>query len=225
MYYVLQAASEAVSIVQPSACATPKAEWSGAIEQFAASAAELSWNLLTTAPPLVVSCPAIAFCRECHEKEPPPLWSEGARDKSVVYYRPVLYHSCEGKVARPGWVGTLDKGSTSESWTLVDKQGDADCSPSTPKGRAKETPLHHAPSCLIHSKKNWQTALCTSSSSIPPASSQQGMFRPGQQACPGAERGLDMSQLRQLVEPNAQTETRSASEDENKIVHVHSMFV
>lgn len=75
------------------------------MEMFTTKSAQLSWNLLTTIPPLVSDTPHSAYFREWHEKELAPTWNKDLVNYKLVYYRPVLFMSCDGKVARKGWVG------------------------------------------------------------------------------------------------------------------------
>ena len=75
--------------------------------KFTGSISELAWNFLTTVPPLVCAQPDTTFCKECHQKEMKPLWKEKIPDYKLVYYRPVLYLSYEGKVAHKGLVGNV----------------------------------------------------------------------------------------------------------------------
>ena len=77
--------------------------------QFATSASSLSWNLLTTVPPLVCAQPNTTYCRECHQKEMLPVWNDKLDEYDLVYYRPTLFLSYEGKVARKGWVGNKER--------------------------------------------------------------------------------------------------------------------
>lgn len=66
----------------------------------------LSWQLLEMVPPLVSEtiCDA-PFCKEWHAKEVEPEWNEDLADYRLVYYRPILFFSYEGKVSQKGWVG------------------------------------------------------------------------------------------------------------------------
>lgn len=79
---------------------------------FTSKSAQLSWNLLTTIPPLLSLTPSSAYFREWHEKELPPTWNKDLVHYDLVYYRPILFMSCEGKVARKGWVGNKDSSPT-----------------------------------------------------------------------------------------------------------------
>lgn len=211
-----------LSALQSSACASSKVSWLTATEQFTTLATELSWNLLTTAPPLVAACPDTRFCNECHEKEPPPLWDDRAKDQSVIYYRPVLYHSCEGKVARPGWVRTPNLAKNREelerrlpvlkekvSKPLVDVKHPA--SPST---------------CLIHSKEKLKASLSRSgagpttriSSPLPKAMPAGADIK----ASFGAESNV---QLRQSLGLDAPDESTPEAVDEPRIPHINSLCI
>ena len=67
---------------------------------FTSKVAEMSWGLLTTVPPLVSSQPS-RYSRYYHHKE---NWDTEQGDKQMVYFRPVLFSSYEGRVAQKGWV-------------------------------------------------------------------------------------------------------------------------
>lgn len=92
------------------------------MSKFVSSACHLSWNLLTTVPPLVCAQPNTAFCKECHQKELTPLWNNEIESYELVYYRPVLFLNYDGKVAREGWVG--NKRCNSPSATASKKDDD-----------------------------------------------------------------------------------------------------
>ena len=70
------------------------------LKKFTKSVAEMSWDLLTTVPPLVCTQPS-QYSRSLHQKED---WDAGRGDDSMVYFRPVLFSSYEGRVAKKGWV-------------------------------------------------------------------------------------------------------------------------
>ncbi len=98
------------------------------LTHFTKAASDLSWNLLTTVPPLVCAQPETAFCKECHEKEMKPVWDDSLGESNLEYYRPTLFLSYEGRVARRGWVGNR------KPTPVVRSQGDG---PSTqPQGGA-----------------------------------------------------------------------------------------
>lgn len=83
------------------------------LSQFTQKASDLSQSLLTTVPPLVCDQPETSFCKECHEKEMKPLWDDSLGSYNLEYYRPTLFFSYEGRVARKGWVGNRPKAVTS----------------------------------------------------------------------------------------------------------------
>ena len=93
---------------------------------FTGSVSHLAWNFLTTVPPLVCGQPDTTFCRECHQKEMKPLWKEEITDYKLVYYRPVLYRSYEGKVASKGLVGNTCITTERESTDVQKVQGKDD---------------------------------------------------------------------------------------------------
>lgn len=68
----------------------------------------LSWKMLSTVPPMVSTAISDApFFKEWHDKEIEPDWNESLLepDYNLVYYRPILFFSYEGKVTQKGWVG------------------------------------------------------------------------------------------------------------------------
>lgn len=75
------------------------------LKGFTTKVSQISWNLLTTIPPLVSAVPNISFYKEWHEKEMRPIWDNDLENYELVYYRPVLFMGHEGKVAQKGWVG------------------------------------------------------------------------------------------------------------------------
>lgn len=199
-----------------------------ATEHFATLATELSWNLLTTAPPLVAACPGTRFCNECHEKEPPPLWDDSARDQRVIYYRPVLYHNCEGKVARPGWVGTPK---------LAENEDEPEGRPlalnekvSKPSVDAKH-PIS-ASTCLIHSREKLKASLSKSG-----AGPTARLSSPLPRATPGADpkasfgagskpQDLDIARLRQSLGLDPPDESNPDAQDEEpRIPHINSLYI
>ena len=88
-------------VLNDAAALVPESEF----KKFTGSISQLAWNFLTTVPPLVCGQPDTTFCKECHQKEMKPIWKEEITDYKLVYYRPVLYRSYEGKVAHKGLVG------------------------------------------------------------------------------------------------------------------------
>jgi hypothetical protein len=67
---------------------------------------QFSWKLLEMVPPLM--CETICdapFCKEWHAKEMEPEWNKELVEYELVYYRPILFFSYEGKVAQKAWVG------------------------------------------------------------------------------------------------------------------------
>lgn len=76
------------------------------LKEFGEKVQQLSWKLLETVPPLVSETIIdTSFCKDWHEKELKPKWNEHLRDYSLVYYRPILFFSYDGKVAKKGWIG------------------------------------------------------------------------------------------------------------------------
>ena len=70
---------------------------------------QLSCKLLETVPPLVSeTITDTAFSKEWHAKEVEPEWNEHMKDYELIYYRPILFYSYEGKVSQRGWVGNTD---------------------------------------------------------------------------------------------------------------------
>ena len=71
------------------------------LQKFTAKVAEVSWGLLTTVPPLVVSQPSHPS-RRYHQTE---NWDSSlGPEQELTYFRPVLFSSYEGRVAQKGWV-------------------------------------------------------------------------------------------------------------------------
>ncbi len=64
---------------------------------------QLSWSLLTTSPPLIISQP-LSFKEDWQDREF-EYWDKRARSFKLYYTRPVLYRSFEGGVGVKGWVG------------------------------------------------------------------------------------------------------------------------
>lgn len=87
------------------------------LEELTEKMSQLSWQILETVPPLVSETISdAAFCKEWHEKELSPVWNKELKDYTLVYYRPVLFFSYEGKVSQKGWVGNTvtEEGTTAE---------------------------------------------------------------------------------------------------------------
>lgn len=91
-----------------------------ATKTFATKSAQLSWDLLTTIPPLLSITPPTSYFREWHEKELAPTWNKELVNYDLVYYRPVLFMSCEGMVARKGWVGNTETSNHSPNDLTTD---------------------------------------------------------------------------------------------------------
>lgn len=67
---------------------------------------KFSWKLLEMVPPLVSqTIHNIPFCKDWHAKEAEPEWNEDLKGYKLMYYRPILFSSYEGKVSQKGWVG------------------------------------------------------------------------------------------------------------------------
>lgn len=76
------------------------------LEDLTEKMSQFSWKMLETIPPLV--CEQISdtlFSKDWHEKELNPEWNDELEDYRLVYYRPILFFSYEGKVCQKGWVG------------------------------------------------------------------------------------------------------------------------
>ena len=83
------------------------------IQNFADEAANLSWNLLTMVPPLVSVQPETTLDKKWHEPER-DSWTDEEKDYELVYYRPVLFRSSAGAVARKGVVGNRKQNTQSK---------------------------------------------------------------------------------------------------------------
>ena len=70
------------------------------LEEFTKRVAELSWELLTTVPPLVCTQPS----KYRHSQHQKAGWDGSRGDGNMIYFRPVLFSSYEGRVAKKGWV-------------------------------------------------------------------------------------------------------------------------
>ena len=70
------------------------------LEKFTKTVAQLSWDLLTTVPPLVCAWPSRYSSRKVTKEN----WNKSLPDFELVYFRPVLFSSYEGRVAKKGWV-------------------------------------------------------------------------------------------------------------------------
>jgi len=78
------------------------------LKQLTAKMSELSWRMLHTVPPVVsTTITDSPFSSEWHDKEMKPLWNNSLQEPhyELVYYRPILFYSYEGKVMQKGWVG------------------------------------------------------------------------------------------------------------------------
>ena len=91
-------------------------------EDLTAKMSELSWKMLNTIPPLVsAEITDSPLSSSWHDKEMKPLWDDKLEDPNynLVYYRPILFFSYEGKVAQKGWVGNkplvMDHNGTTET--------------------------------------------------------------------------------------------------------------
>lgn len=75
--------------------------------------------MLSTVPPLVSADISDApFSKEWHDREMEPDWNDRLLepDYDLVYYRPILFFSYNGKVTQKGWVGNkaIDYGESDE---------------------------------------------------------------------------------------------------------------
>ena len=98
------------------------------IKEVSDKMSNLSWKFLTMVPPLISQTISDApFCKEWHEKEIKPEWNENLVDYQLVYYRPILFFSYQGKVAKKSWVGNTvyenDNGEIVYKDTKVGKKG------------------------------------------------------------------------------------------------------
>ena len=88
----------------------PNAALSGGLKDLLDEMSQLSWKLLEMVPPLVSeTIYDTPFCKEWHAKEVEPEWKEDLVDYRLVYYRPILFFSYEGKVSQKGWVGNATR--------------------------------------------------------------------------------------------------------------------
>lgn len=111
------------------------------LSKFTRKAARLSWDLLCTVPPLVCTQPQ-QYSRARHHREMAPLWNKSLRHFELVYYRPVLFLSYEGRVAQRAWVGNREPGAaecTEEELTVPRIQS------SDSSWVELEEPLNHEP--------------------------------------------------------------------------------
>lgn len=74
------------------------------INDFADKATALSLDLLTTVPPMVSDQPKCKFDKKWLEKDS-DSWHNSCSEYELAYYRPVLFKSSAGIVAREGLVG------------------------------------------------------------------------------------------------------------------------
>ena len=64
--------------------------------------------MLSNVPPMIsATISDTPFCKEWHDKEIEPDWNKRLleSDYDLVYYRPTLFFSYEGKVTQKAWVG------------------------------------------------------------------------------------------------------------------------
>ena len=107
------------------------------LKKFSAAAAEMSWGLLTTVPPLVSAQPPRRISRRTHQTE---NWDDHRRDGQLTYFRPVLYSSYEGRVAQKAWVTNRATGYPAGIPGLFSRETGPD--PKTdfpPKGPSQQT--------------------------------------------------------------------------------------
>ena len=69
-------------------------------------ACNLSWCLLTTTAPLIISCPQ--DINEDWQDREFEYWDKHVKNFRLYYTRPVLFGSYEGGVRVKGWVGNRD---------------------------------------------------------------------------------------------------------------------
>jgi len=73
------------------------------LDEYISTAVQLAWDMVTTQPPVVIDTPP-HFSEEIHERQY-TQWDEDLMNYDLSYMRPVLYYSCNGKLALKGWVG------------------------------------------------------------------------------------------------------------------------
>ena len=99
------------------------------LKKFTAKVAEVSWDLLTTVPPLVCSQPT-RISRRYHHTE---NWDNSpGSGQELTYFRPVLFSSYEGRVAQKGWVTNRAMGHCTSITGLLSKETGIDST--TPVG-------------------------------------------------------------------------------------------
>jgi len=81
------------------------------MKQHIQNACKLTWGLATAWPPLIVAQPG-EFREELHDREF-QYWDRSNQSLKLYYTRPVLFHSCEGRVGVKGWVGNRNTVSNS----------------------------------------------------------------------------------------------------------------
>ena len=102
------------------------------LQKFTAKVAEVSWGLLTTVPPLVASQPSLVS-RRYHQTE---NWdSSRGSGQGLIYFRPVLFSSYEGRVAQKGWVTNRAMGRPIDITGLISREIGFDVTVSKPSKR------------------------------------------------------------------------------------------
>lgn len=81
---------------------------------------QLSWRLMETVPPLVSeTIHDISFCKDWHAKEGNPEWNKDLAEYRLVYYRPILFFSYEGKVSKKDGLAMKGVGALNVLFRLV----------------------------------------------------------------------------------------------------------
>lgn len=122
-------------------------------------------KLLEMVPPLVSETIFDSpYCKEWHGKEMKPEWNENLIDYSLVYYRPILFFSYEGKVAHKGWVGNT--GASDDSRKELD----------TAAGHVNDKPKYKKPCLKVRVSASSELLL-----SVPVNTSHHAMENPSEQ--------------------------------------------
>lgn len=109
---------------------------------------QLSWRLMETVPPLVSeTIHDISFCKDWHAKEGNPEWNKDLAEYRLVYYRPILFFSYEGKVSKKGWVGNEKSGSAQCAVSSCNVL-DMDARATLDKVEVKSMPISYKKPCL-----------------------------------------------------------------------------
>ena len=131
------------------------------LQKFTAEAAAVSWDLLTTVPPLVVSQPS-RFSRHYHQTE---NWDQERGDRELTYLRPVLFSSYQGRVAKKGWVTNRAMGQCDKFAGLLSRETGpgqkSDVSKKWPQARDRDTDKYSHFVDLGREPQLWETPNST----------------------------------------------------------------